>query len=175
MSVEIIILLIAVAALWIFVELFLKKQSKGSTQADQEVTNNIQDIKHRKKEHLATKNEQKLYYTLLNVLPDNYVIHCQVSLLALVEPEERKHLSKVWAKRMDYVITDASTKILAVIELDDSTHKRASRIKSDEYKNHALEGHHKLVRFATENYYDQESVARTIRESTGIPCEIKRS
>ena len=132
--------------------------------------NNFSHIRHKKKSHLATENERKLYYALLNILPENYVVHSQVSLLALVEPVERKHISRVWAKRMDYVITDGSTKVLAVIELDDATYNWESRRKSDEYKNHALAGHHELLRINTQKYYKQSDIKALLEAETGIVC-----
>ncbi|MFW7525448.1 DUF2726 domain-containing protein [Vibrio ostreicida] len=55
---------------------------------------------------------------------------------------------------MDFVITDCQTKVMAVIELDDSTHKWSKRKKRDEYVNKVLEGQHRLVRFQSARFYD---------------------
>lgn len=123
---------------------------------------------HSKQTHLGTNNEQKLYASLRAALPSEYVIHCQVSLMALVKPVDFRDNSRTWAKRMDYVITDQSTKILAVIELDDSTHLWKKRKIRDKYVNEVLEGHHKLIRFQTQRFYDPVYVANVLSNETDI-------
>lgn len=127
-------------------------------------------IEHKKQSHLATENERKLYFALQKVLPSDYVIHSQVSLMALVKPVNFKHNSRTWAKRMDFVITDKATKVLAVIELDDSTHNWKKRQERDQYVNQALEGHHKLVRFSTKRFYEPSEIAKVLESETEIKC-----
>ncbi len=127
-------------------------------------------IEHKKQSHLATENERKLYFALQKVLPSDYVIHSQVSLMALVKPVNFKHNSRTWAKRMDFVITDKATKVLAVIELDDSTHNWKKRQERDQYVNQALEGHHKLVRFSTKRFYEPSEIAKVLERETEIKC-----
>lgn len=111
-----------------------------------------------------------MYFALQKALPSEYVIHSQVSLMALVTPVDFKDNSKTWAKRMDFVITDKSTRILAVIELDDSTHNRKKRQERDKYVNQVLEGHHPLVRFNTERFYEPSYLARVLESKTEIRC-----
>lgn len=126
---------------------------------------------HIRQDSLATINEQKLYSTLLEVLPDNYVVHCQVSLMSLVQPANYRDNSRTWAKRMDYVITDKTTKILAVIELDDSTHRWKKRQERDRYVNEVLDGHHPLIRFQTCRVYKPEMVAKKLFNEAGITSD----
>ena len=76
-------------------------------------------IKHKKQEYLATENEKKFLFALQKVLKNKYLIHCQTSLIAIVDPVNFKDKSRAYSKRMDFVITDTTTKILAVIELDE--------------------------------------------------------
>ncbi|GAB5379655.1 MAG: hypothetical protein Alis3KO_05460 [Aliiglaciecola sp.] len=135
------------------------------------------EIQHFAKEFLTTQSERKLYFALREVLGNNYAIHCQTSLIALVEPTQFKHKSKAWSKRMDYVITDTNTKILAVIELDDPSHNQPKRVARDKYVNSALKGLHPLVRLKTQSYYDQVDVAKELYLQAGIkskklPLEI---
>lgn len=132
-------------------------------------------IAHKKSEHLATKTERNFYNTLQKVLPDVYVIHCQVSLMALVQPVNFKDNSRTWAKRMDYVITDSDTKVLAVIELDDSSHRLPKRQERDRYVNDALLGHHPLLRFQAKRQYDPIHIAKVIENQTKIKCNVARS
>lgn len=158
--------LILLAAIGIVVLLFSKRIKKKSES--NEATPVEQKIKHRKKEHLTTINERKLYFALQKALDSKYVIHSQVSLIALVEPYEFKDKSKSWAKRMDFVITDTATKILAVIELDDSSHYTEKRVKRDAYVNDALAGHHPLIRLPTQKFYDPKEIASVLEEKAGI-------
>ncbi|RZR32029.1 DUF2726 domain-containing protein [Vibrio vulnificus] len=127
-------------------------------------------VEHKKQSHLATENERKMYFALQKALPSDYIIHSQVSLMALVKPVNFKHNSRTWAKRMDFVITDKATKVLAVIELDDSTHNWKKRQERDQYVNEALEGHHKLVRFSTKRFYEPSEIAKVLERETEIKC-----
>ncbi len=67
---------------------------------------------------LATENEKKFLLALQKALKDKYLIHCQTSLIAMVDPVNFKDKPRAYSKRMDFVITDTATKILAVIELE---------------------------------------------------------
>jgi len=139
------------------------KQSSSSTKA-------VLGVEHIKQEYLATQNEQKLHRALQAILDENYIVHSQVSLMALVKPKNFKDNSKTWAKRMDFVITDKMTRVLAVIELDDSTHNRKSRQKRDLYVNNALKEHHTLIRIQSRKYYEQSEIAKILEEQAGIKC-----
>ena len=125
-------------------------------------------IEHTKKEYLATKNEQKLYFALQKALSDKYHIHCQTSLIAIVEPVEFKDKKRAYTKRMDFVITDTATKIIAVIELDDASHNAPKRIARDKYVNEALQPHHPLIRINTTPFYQPENIAELLEQQAGI-------
>ncbi|EGQ9845401.1 DUF2726 domain-containing protein [Vibrio fluvialis] len=144
--------------------------SKYETKVPTPPTSSCARIEHIKQSYLATENERKLYFALQKALPSEYVIHSQVSLMALVKPVNFKHNSKTWAKRMDFVITDKATKILAVIELDDSTHQWKKRRERDQYVNSVLDGHHTLVRFPTKRFYEPSEVAEVLSRETEIRC-----
>ncbi|MFK8027803.1 MAG: DUF2726 domain-containing protein [Gammaproteobacteria bacterium] len=126
-------------------------------------------ILHKKREYLCTENEKKFFYALQEALKGKYFVHCQTSLIALVEPIEFKHKSKAWSKRMDFVITDKSTRVLAVIELDDSTHKQKKRIARDEYVNDVLNPHHPLIRIPSRKFYDPKEMLKLIEEKLNFP------
>ncbi|ROV58307.1 DUF2726 domain-containing protein [Vibrio ponticus] len=119
-------------------------------------------VPHKKFEYLTTENERKFHSALRLALPNRYMIHCQTSLMALVQPIDRKNCSRTWAKRMDFVITDNDTKVIAVIELDDKSHQREKRQKRDEYVNGALSGNHKLIRFQAKRDYDVNEIATVL-------------
>ncbi|MGL1605092.1 DUF2726 domain-containing protein [Vibrio parahaemolyticus] len=128
-------------------------------------------VPHKKSTYLATKTERKFYKVLQELIPDEYVIHSQVSLMALVQPTNFKDNSRTWAKRMDYVITDRDTKVLAVIELDDSSHRQKKRQERDIYVNNALNEHHPLLRFEARSSYDKTHIATVLERNTIIKCK----
>lgn len=124
-------------------------------------------VEHKKITSLCSENERKFFVVLRSVLPDEYIIHCQTSLLAVVKPVNFKDMSRTWAKRVDFVVTDAYTNIVAVIELDDSSHNSEKRKKRDHYVDHALVGNHPLIRYkASFSYTEQEVIAKLKNETT---------
>lgn len=164
--------LIVVGVLCIaFVLLKLVKQTKQEPSS--KAIDNA-SIKHYKKEYLATKNEQKLYFALQKALSDKYHVHCQTSLISIVEPIEFKHKKRAYSKRMGFVITDTSTKIVAVIELDDSTHSQPKRIARDNYVNEALKPHHPLIRIPTTSFYKPEDIAELLEKQAVIKNIFKK-
>ncbi len=116
----------------LMIVIFFINTKKSETVSNPSKNSASLDIEHTKREYLATANERKFYAALKGVLKDQYQIHCQVSLIALVVPVEFKHKKRAYSRRMDYVVTDNQTKIICVIELDDSTHNSKKRQKSDE-------------------------------------------
>jgi hypothetical protein len=96
------------------------------------------------------------------------MIHCQTSLIAIVEPIEYEDKRLAWSKRMDFVITDKTTKILAIIELDDSSHNSIERMERDEYVNQALKEHHPFIRIQSERFYQPEYIANLLEVEAGI-------
>ncbi|EHK6025109.1 TPA: DUF2726 domain-containing protein [Vibrio parahaemolyticus] len=172
---EIIILLSILCILF----LFLKSNKKHKELKQDKVIKNVPDaahkkttVQHKKSEHLASKAEQEFYKVLLDILPNQYVVHCQVSMMALVQPVNFKDNSKTWAKRVDFVITDRDTKVIAVIELDDSSHRQKKRQERDSYVNAAFAGHHKLLRFEAMGSYDPTNIASVIEREIGLECNI---
>lgn len=80
-----------------------------------------------KKRTVLTRPEQSLYWTLVKALPEHVVL-AQVSFSGLIQPNANYkkdfwHLfGKISQKRVDFAICDKSFHIVAVIELDDSSH-----------------------------------------------------
>ncbi|ENJ1687796.1 DUF2726 domain-containing protein [Vibrio parahaemolyticus] len=129
-------------------------------------------VPHKKHNTLCSKAESTFHKTLLDILPSDCIVHCQVSMMALVQPVNFKDNSKTWAKRVDFVITDRDTKVIAVIELDDSSHRQKKRQERDMYVNAAFAGHHKLLRFEAMGSYDPISIASVIEREVGLKCNI---
>ncbi|HCE4764142.1 DUF2726 domain-containing protein [Vibrio parahaemolyticus] len=144
--------------------------STGNEQTSTEPKKSV--IQHKKHSYLCSKAENNFYQVLLEILPSNYIVHCQVSMMAIVQPVNFKDNSKTWAKRLDFVITDRDTQIFAVIELDDSSHRQKKRQERDLYVNSAFEGHHKLLRFEALARYNPLEIASIIERETDIKCNI---
>lgn len=68
-----------------------------------------------------TKNEQAMFFRLQSALP-TLIVLSQVSFGALLTAKSRGARNTFDRKRADFVICDKSFKVLAVIELDDSSH-----------------------------------------------------
>ena len=136
------------------------RPEKTSTPSDK--------VEHKRSEYLASKNERNFFIALKQALPSHYMVHCQTSLMALIQPVEWKNNSRTWAKRMDFVITDETTKIVCVIELDDRSHERRDRKKRDKYVNEALDGHHKLIRFKASWSYSSEEIRSKLVNEIGV-------
>ncbi len=172
MDFTIVIVIFLLACIFIIFKNKIEKQQQNSS--DKKPSKTIL-VDHKKIDYLATENERKLCFSLQKALTDKYMIHSQVPLFSLVKPIDYKHNSKSWAKRVDFVITDTATKVIAVIELDDSTHNQKKRIERDNYVNYALKGHHPLIRVNTEKFYAPEKIAELLETEAGIKNHFSKS
>ena len=85
--------------------------------------------------------EQILYWRLLKAFPDHIVL-AQVALSRLLGVSKGSD-ARIWQNRIaqksaDFVICSKDASIVAVIELDDASHRRASRRTADDVKDKAL-------------------------------------
>lgn len=69
-----------------------------------------------------TKNEAAMYHRLVQALPDK-VIFAQVSFGALLTARGRATRNRFDRKIADFVVCDKALQVLAIIELDDSSHR----------------------------------------------------
>lgn len=87
---------------------------------------------------LMTRPELKLFAQLTGLFPDVWVFP-QVSMSALMNPTARKSerekfhsaLNKIVRKRVDFVVCRKDLSVVAVIELDDSSHDNARQKAAD--------------------------------------------
>lgn len=79
-----------------------------------------------------TRNEQAMYFRLQGALPDLIVLS-QVSFGALLSARSAAVRNTFDRKRADFVICEKSFKVVAIVELDDSSHdgKKARDEKRD--------------------------------------------
>ena len=114
---------------------------------------------------VLTEVEQVLYHRLVEALPE-LIILAQVPMSGLVGI--RKQGNKNWQgqfnaiskKSVDYVVCRKDFSVVAVIELDDSTHEAADRQQSDAVKNAAFKQLGiKILRLQPGNMPAAESIA----------------
>ena len=90
---------------------------------------------------VLTDVEQVLYWRMVEALPDRVVL-AQVQLsrfLGVKKGSGRlQWLNRINQKSADFVVCAKDFSVLAVVELDDSTHAQASRKKADEDKSKAI-------------------------------------
>lgn len=88
------------------------------------------------------------FYKRLKPLADEYglSIYTKVRLADLIEPKPKNEnpywmecFNKIKAKHIDFAIADEETAIVALIELDDTSHSRPDRIERDDFVNAVLE------------------------------------
>jgi very-short-patch-repair endonuclease len=90
---------------------------------------------------VLSEPEQRLFQLLLRCLPE-YTVLTQVQLLRVLEFERGRRtqalFNRVAQLAVDFLILDADSSVVAVIELDDALHARHERPWADARKTHAL-------------------------------------
>ncbi|MFA5352706.1 MAG: DUF2726 domain-containing protein [Thermodesulfovibrionales bacterium] len=94
-----------------------------------------------RKRRIMSPIEQSLFWKLNSALPE-HVILAQVQLSQLIRVE-KGHNHNLWWNRInqmsaDFVVCNKDSSIVAVIELDDASHRRRDRQKADAKKDKTL-------------------------------------
>lgn len=98
-----------------------------------------------KMKYLLTKNEYYFYNNLKQItMPLNLQILAKIRLADLIEVDTNqvgkdfmKYFGKIKSKHIDFAITD-NMKVIALLELDDSSHNNNDRKTRDNFVNNAL-------------------------------------
>lgn len=108
---------------------------------------------------ILTKNEQPTFNRLMAAHPE-YIILGQVSFSALLTAKSQAARNKLNRKVADFVVCDKSFTVIAVIELDDSSH--AGRARQDAERDSLLtRAGYKVLRYKTTP--DLETVKRDLQ------------
>lgn len=116
-------------------------------------------------------SEQVLYFRLVEALPE-YIVLAQVSLPSFLD-FKRGRGSQTWRNRIsqmsaDFVICNKDATVVAVIELDDSSHEYAHRKVADAKKDKALQAAGlRLVRWQARAIPDKAAIRAAIVVPTG--------
>lgn len=103
---------------------------------------------------LVNATEKKFYWRLQEALPDHVVL-CQVALSQMLTKTPGKAAFANWnridRKVCDFVICTQDFRVLAVIETDGPTHRKARQQQRDADKTSALEAAgYRVIRFSTD-------------------------
>jgi hypothetical protein len=117
--------------------------------------------------------EQMLYHRLVKALPDHIVLaQVQVSRILGVKKGANFH---EWNNRInrltyDFVICGKDSKVLAAIELDDSSHSAATRVEADTKKERASAAAGvPLLRWNVKSMPDPDAIRATIAAAQPTP------
>jgi len=116
---------------------------------------------------LLTEREQPMYFRLRQAFPDDLVLS-QVAFSALLTAKDQPTRSMFNRKVADFVVATKAFEVLAVIELDDSSHK--GREVQDSKRDSLLErAGYRVLRF--KNVPNVDEVQRAVRPP--IPAQDK--
>ena len=148
-SQAVIVLLIGLAVLFYI----LRKKREGSS---------VEQQMYRSKP-LLSANEKEFFNRLSQALPDCHIL-TQVALGALLQPNVRNNNKEYYRargnfsqKNADYVICNKEMYVLAVVELDDRTHRNDKDAKRDAM---LVQAGYKVIRWDSKN----KPTAEQIRE-----------
>lgn len=121
-----------------------------------------------KKKYFHTQKERELAIILEEILDNRFRIYCKVRLIDLFYFNKRSFSAKqkIIQKHIDYIICSNSTyEPLVWIELDDKTHEKASRKKSDEFKDKLFKYWWlPLLRIKTSELYNKSDLKQKISQ-----------
>src|SRR6266550_4527355 len=127
---------------------------------------------------LLTAPEQILYFRLLKALPDHIVL-AQVQLSRMLGVKKgsdfQSWLNRISQMSADFVICGKDATVLAVIELDDTSHQSDRRKAADEKKAHALSAAGiKLVRWQARDLPDDATIRSALLANSAFNADIGR-
>nr|WP_242024846.1 DUF2726 domain-containing protein [Leptolyngbya sp. FACHB-60] len=126
---------------------------------------------------LFTQAETTFYHALQKATQSQYLVFGKVRVADVLKPQTdnrgdwQRAFNKISAKHFDFVLCDpASLKVLAAVELDDSSHQRVDRVKRDDFLNQAVKSAGlPLIRFPVQTAYDREDMQHHIAQTLGRP------
>lgn len=164
---SLLVLLVVVVLVVVFVVL---KRKRGGDDGGNDRTKTHRDgpPPYFKKQPLS-EPEQVLFHRLKEALPAMVVL-AQVAMPATIGIRKnanwQKQFNEISRKHVDFVICQPDFSMVAVVELDDSTHQRGERIRSDAVKDAAFQiiGV-PVVRFDVREMPSIETIQATIEKS----------
>jgi len=134
-------------------------------------------IPYLRKDRLLSPAERSLYGVLKQTLGHQYEIFAQVRIADLLQVrrglgrgESQSAINRISSKQMDFVLcTPDDMRIVACIELDDSSHNAAKRAERDDFINKAFQAAGlPLLRIKTQASYSGSAIAMQLEQKLGI-------
>jgi Protein of unknown function (DUF2726) len=156
-----IILLIAIIVIFVKPELVSPKDSQTSKQ----------DYSYKIRGALLTPAEIKFHKVLKQAVDGKYIIFAKVRVADILTPADglskshwQRAFNKISAKHFDFVLCNSENlKVEMVIELDDKSHLKSSRIARDNFLNQATNSSGlKFLRFQARSSYQVADVQSKI-------------
>lgn len=122
-------------------------------------------VVYRPRPFLLTKNEAAFFRVLSALVADYYQISCKVRLADIVTCDDadwkRGQANRISQKHLDFVVSFIdSSRIVAAIELDDSSHERPERRARDAFLNRLFwQIDVRLIRVPALWKYDADEIA----------------
>lgn len=138
-------LLVVIIAVLILVVIMFQKNDGGNNEIKDKKNIAKKDTPIRSK-HIMTNHEKTMFIEITRCLPECYVFP-QVSFNSLITTKAWATRNKFNRKVADFVITNNKFNVLAVIELDDSSHKGKEQKDIDRDKM-LKEGGYKVLRYS---------------------------
>lgn len=135
-----------IAAIFLFILIFssnisskdhCNEEVEVSEVADNDVNNYIDDAVYSKS--LLMDYEKQYYFKIYEMLPDNVLLHTQVSFSAFLSCSKVRTRNKFNRAHVDMLISDLDFNVLLLVEIDGSSH-RAARVKERDKKRDAITG-----------------------------------
>ncbi|MCA9166636.1 MAG: DUF2726 domain-containing protein [Planctomycetales bacterium] len=134
-----------------------------------------------RRESLLTRNEQTFYAALRVAVQDDWDIFAMVRLADLIRVIPETQGRQTWqnrinCKHVDFVLCDHyDLRPLLAIEVDDRSHRRADRVRRDEFLDDAMEAAQlPLLRIEAARHYAPEIIRQKIDEYLPVSSRPKQ-
>lgn len=123
---------------------------------------------------ILSRPEQSLFFRLVQALPEHFIL-TQVQLSRMVVVTTKSNARAIRntfdRKSADFVVCNKDFSVVVVIELDDSSHQRADRVKADAVKDRVLAAAGlRLIRWHVKQLPSIEQIHREVVQSTIVPA-----
>lgn len=119
--------IIGVALIAAFAIIFLSRLLK--TKSKRPTLTPLKELTVTRRQPL-TDHEKKMYFALTTALPE-YIVLAQVAFSALITTQSQETRNRFDRKVADFVLCSQSLNVIAIIELDDASHKGRERNDAD--------------------------------------------
>jgi hypothetical protein len=127
---------------------------------------------------LLSAAELGFYRVLREAVPKTVAVMSKVRVADIVTPKGNKNTKAWWmsfnavsAKHVDFLLCDAESMLpLAIVELDDKSHRVASVLEKDKAKDIRIESSGlKVIRFTCQASYSIDAVRNELFKSAAFP------